>query len=203
MFDWQSLDKKGEKMTKPKQIHIIAGPNGAGKSSSARIVLLPNWLQTNEFINADEIAKNLSPRDPQKSAIAAGRLMLKRIHCLMGGGIDFAFETTLSAKIYINLIKKSQEIGYKVNLIFLYLENEELARSRVLSRVSKGGHDIEPTVIKRRFTRGLANLKEYVKIVNTATIYDASSLELKEIIKKEDEKITVLDKNLWKKIYEF
>ena len=190
-------------MTKTKQIHIIAGPNGAGKSSSARVVLLPNWLQTNEFVNADDIAKNLSPQDPQKSAIEAGRLMLKRIDFLMDKGMDFAFETILSAKIYINLIKKAQKIGYNVNLIFLYLENEELARNRVLTRVSKGGHNIEPKIIKRRFIRGLANLKEYVKIVNTATIYDASALELKEIAKKEDEKITVLDKNLWIKIYEF
>ncbi len=102
-------------MTKTKQIHIIAGPNGAGKSSSARVVLLPNWLQTNEFVNADDIAKNLSPQDPQKSAIEAGRLMLKRIDFLMDKGLDFAFETTLSAKIYINLIKKAQKMGYKVN----------------------------------------------------------------------------------------
>ncbi len=68
--------------------------------------------------------------------------------------------------------------------------------------MSKGGHNIEPKIIKRYFIRGLANLKEYVKIVNTATIY-ASALELKEIAKKEDEKITAFDKNLWNKIYEF
>jgi len=190
-------------MSQDKQIHIIAGPNGAGKTSNARVVLLPNSLKTSEFINADEIAKNLSPEDPEKSALAAGRLMLKRMDFLLQEGQDFAFETTLSAKIYLNFIKKAQNQGYKVNLIFLKLDNPELAHKRVLGRVSKGGHNIEPPVIYRRFTRGLENLKEYLAIVDTATIYESSGLELLEIARKQEDQITVIDKILWEKLYAF
>ena len=188
-------------MPQEKQIHIIAGPNGAGKSSHARVTLLPNFLSSHAFINADEIAKMLSPEDPEKSALAAGRLMLKRMEFLLYEGSDFALETTLSAKTYLNFIRDAQAQDYQVNLIFLKLENSNLAHERVLTRVSKGGHNIEPLVIHRRFQRGLDNLKDYLDIVDTATIYESSGLELIEIARKSENKLTVINQNLWKTIY--
>lgn len=183
-----------------KQIHIIAGPNGAGKSSCARITLLPDFLSSKEFINADEIARILSPEDPEKSALAAGRLMLKKMQFLLEEGTDFALETTLAAKTYFTLIEKAQAYSYKVNLFFLKLESPELAQQRVLNRVSKGGHSIEPDVIKRRFERGLDNLKDYLEIVDTALIYESSGLELIEIARKNENKLTVINKNLWENL---
>lgn len=188
-------------MASEKQIHIIAGPNGSGKTSLARIVLLPQFLKTNEFVNADEIAKNLSPEDPEKSAMQAGRLMLKRMEFLLDEGMDFAFETTLSAKTYLNFINKAKSFGYKVNLIFLKLETVEKAHQRVLNRVSKGGHNIEFSIIRRRFQRGLNNLKNYLAIVNTAKIYEASGLEPIEVARKDENQFTIINKNLWEKIY--
>jgi predicted ABC-type ATPase len=192
----KNLRKMGDK-----QIHIIAGPNGSGKSSHARVTLLPNFLSSNEFINADEIAKILSPEDPEKSAIAAGRLMLKRMEFLLNEDLGFAFETTLSAKTYLNFIIDAQARGYKVNLIFLKLESPSLARERVLTRVSKGGHNIELPIIQRRFKRGLENLKDYLDVVDTATVYESSGLELLEIAKKNENKLTIINQVLWEKIY--
>jgi len=188
-------------MTANKQIHIIAGPNGAGKTSNARIILLPQFLQTNEFINADEIASNLSPENPEKIALEAGRLMLHKMEFLLKEERNFAFETTLSARNYLRMIKIAQKAGYKVNLFFLKLESPKLAHQRVLTRVSKGGHNIELPVIYRRFQRGLDNLKEYLNIVNTATIYEASDFELIEIAKKCEDSFVVINENLWNKIY--
>lgn len=185
----------------PKQIHIIAGPNGAGKTSHARIALLPDFLGSNEFVNADEIAKILSPENPKKSGIEAGRLMLKRIKFLFESGTSFALETTLSGKIYAKFIRKFQSIGYKVNLIFLKLESVELARMRVEVRVSKGGHNIESEVIERRFQSGLDNLKTYLDIVDAASIYEASGHDLVEIATKSEGQLTILNEKLWKEIY--
>jgi len=184
-----------------KQIHIIAGPNGAGKSSLARVTLLPDFLKSNEFVNADEIAKILSPQKPEKSAIQAGRLMLQRMDFLLNESVNFAFETTLSAKIYLNFIKKAQKLDYKVNLIFLILQSSKLAKIRVENRVSKGGHNIEPKTIERRFQRGLENLQDYLKIVDTASIYESSGPQLIEIAKKSSNKIIISNKDLWKKLY--
>jgi predicted ABC-type ATPase len=183
-----------------KQIHIIAGPNGAGKSSCARITLLPDFLSSQEFVNADEIAKMLSPENPEKSALASGRLMLNRLEFLLTERADFALETTLATRTYVNFIKKAQNCGYKVNLFFLSLGSSELAQQRVLNRVSKGGHSIEPEIIKRRFQRGLDNLKDYLEIVDTALIYEASGLELMEIARKHENKLTVINQNLWENL---
>jgi predicted ABC-type ATPase len=188
-------------MLPDKQIHIIAGPNGAGKSSHARITLLPDFLSSNEFINADEIAKILAPENPEKVAIEAGRLMLNKMKFLVDEKRSFALETTLSAKTYLNFIKSSQAKGYKVNLIFLKLQSPELAKIRVQNRVSKGGHNIEDAIVDRRFERGLANLKDYLSLVDTASVYEASGPELTEIVEKNENKLIILNENLWQEIY--
>ena len=77
-------------------LYIISGCNGAGKTTASYSVL-PDMLDCKEFVNADEIAKGLSPFQPDKVAIEAGRIMLNRINELMKQKVDFAFETTLSS----------------------------------------------------------------------------------------------------------
>jgi predicted ABC-type ATPase len=157
-----------------KNLYIIAGCNGAGKTT-ASYTILPEIINCKEFVNADEIAKGLSPFQPEKVAFESGRIMLKRIEELFNENISFAFETTLSTKSYKNKIIKAQENGYNVTLLFFWLQSIELAKERVRIRVSEGGHNIEPDVIERRYVNGLFNLfKIYLPIVNGAFIFDNS-----------------------------
>ena len=90
-------------------LYIIAGCNGAGKTT-ASFSVLPDMLNCQEFVNADEIARGLSPFHPEKVAIESGRIMLNRINGLISKNVDLAFETTLSTKTYPNLIKEAAEI---------------------------------------------------------------------------------------------
>jgi predicted ABC-type ATPase len=90
-------------MNKRRRIVIIAGPNGAGKTTFAR-EFLPREAECPDFINADLIAAGLSPFDPQRVALRAGRLMLLEIARRVGAGESFAFETTLSGRSYARLI---------------------------------------------------------------------------------------------------
>ncbi len=129
-------------------LYIIAGCNGAGKTT-ASMTVLPEILNCYEFVNADEIAKGLSPFKPEKVAIEAGRIMLKRLKDLMESGVDFAFETTLSTRSYVHFIKEAVLKGYKITLIFVYLKNVDLAIKRVKERVAREGHNIEEDVIER------------------------------------------------------
>ncbi len=157
-----------------KNLYIISGCNGAGKTTASYTVL-PEILQCKEFVNADEIAKGLSPFNPENVAIEAGRIMLSRIEELLNRNDTFSIETTLATKSYINLVKKAQEKGYCVNLIFFWLETPELAIQRVAERVSKGGHNIPSDVIKRRYISGIRNLFNiFMKEVDIWTIYDNS-----------------------------
>jgi predicted ABC-type ATPase len=148
-------------------LYIIAGCNGAGKTT-ASFTILPEMLNCKEFVNADSIAAGLSPFNPESVAIEAGRLMLSRIHELMKTGVDFAFETTLATRSYVSLVKAAQDAGYKVTLLFIWIDSPATAMQRVAERVMKGGHNIPSEVIERRYYRGLFNLINlYIPICDT------------------------------------
>jgi predicted ABC-type ATPase len=139
-----------------KNLYIIAGCNGAGKTT-ASYTLLPNILDCKEFVNADEIAKGLSPFQPETASFQAGRLMIEKINFLLDTGKNFALETTLSTKSYKSFVEKAQTKGYKVTLLFFWLNSPELAVLRVKTRVAEGGHNIPENVIRRRYESGLKN----------------------------------------------
>ena len=153
-------------------LYIIAGCNGAGKTT-ASFTVLPEMLDCREFVNADEIARGLSPFNPDGMAFAAGRLMLERMEELLAAGADFAFETTLATRSYAPLIERARACGYVVALYFFWLPTPQQAVERVADRVSKGGHNIPEAIIYRRYERGLRNLRErYMPLCDSWTIYD-------------------------------
>ncbi|HBH07115.1 MAG TPA: zeta toxin [Flavobacteriales bacterium] len=157
-----------------KNLFIIAGCNGAGKTT-ASFTILPEIIDCKEFINADEIAKGLSPFQPESVAIESGRIMIDRIEELVKGGKSFAFETTLATKGHFRRIQKGQQVGYTRILIFFWLNNVELAKERVKIRVKEGGHAIPDNVIERRYYRGLKNLfSMYLDEVEAIFIFDNS-----------------------------
>lgn len=161
-------------MSAEKKVLIIAGPNGAGKTTFAR-EFLPNEAGCPIFVNADLIAAGLSPFAPELAAFKSGRLMLEQIHEHMRCDESFAFETTLSGKIYARLIPGWQQSGFVVKLFFLRLPSPEMAIARVQQRVSEGGHNVPEEVIRRRFQAGLSNLEGvYKPLVDEWAVYDNS-----------------------------
>lgn len=117
-------------------VYLIAGCNGAGKTT-ASLTLLPEMLDCKEFVNADNIAAGISPFQPDKVAIEAGRLMIKRINYLSKMKIDFAIETTLSSRNYITKIKEFKKYGYEVILIYFWLNTHLLAIERIKERAKE------------------------------------------------------------------
>ena len=140
-------------------LYIIAGCNGAGKTT-ASLTVLSEILDCREFVNADMIAYGISPLNMESVAFQAGRLMLQRIEELLNDGADFAFETTLSTKSYVHLIKRAKEKGYEVTLLYFWLNSYEQAKQRVAERVSKGGHHIPDETVERTYFRGIKNFFE-------------------------------------------
>ncbi len=182
-------------------LYIIAGCNGAGKTTTS-FTVLPEILHCKEFVNADEIARGLSPFQPETVSFQAGRIMLNRIKELLKGKNDFGFETTLSTKSYVGLIKEAKKLGYKIVLIYFWLESVELAKARVKARVEKGGHDIPIIVIERRYKRGLDNFFAlYKNQVDSWMVYD-NSHEIPLIIAKGKAALVnhIYNDDLWKKL---
>ena len=184
-----------------KNLYIIAGCNGAGKTT-ASFTILPEILDCKEFVNADEIAKGLSPFQPEKVSFESGRIMLKRINELLDANENFAFETTLATKSYKQKILDARAKNYNVTLLFFWLQNSQLAIERVKTRVSEGGHNIDTEVINRRYLAGIKNLFDiYLPIVDEVLIFDNSEgrhdLIAEKII---DSEINILNEQKYTKL---
>lgn len=181
-------------------LYIIGGCNGAGKTTTSYTVL-PEMLNCKEFVNADEIARGLSPFQPEKVSFQAGRIMLNRIKELLKAKNDFGFETTLASRSYYPLIIDAKEKGFTVVLIYFWLESVQLAKARVLARVEKGGHNIPPPVIERRYKRGVSNFFSlYRGVCNSWIVYD-NSYEVPIIVARGSSDLVkyIYNDDLWKK----
>ncbi|PXY39484.1 zeta toxin [Flavobacterium cheongpyeongense] len=187
-----------------KNLYIIAGCNGAGKTT-ASFTILPEIINCKEFVNADEIAKGLSPFQPEKVAFESGRIMLNRINELLKDNESFAFETTLSTRSYKNKILEAKEKGYTTTLLFFWLQNTELAKERVKIRVSEGGHNIEPDVIERRYKNGIKNLFDiYLPIFDGALIFDNSNGKHELLAQKTiDQQFDIINKKTFNKLKKY
>ncbi len=185
-------------------LYIIAGCNGAGKTTASETIL-PELLDCREFVNADNIARGLSPFNVESVAFEAGRIMLSRIAELLLEGVDFAIETTLSTRSYVSLVHEAHSKGYKVTLLYVWLESYELAIDRVAKRVSLGGHHIPSETVKRRYDRGIRNLiRLYIPIVDYWIVTNNSNATLEQIAS--GEKLlanTIFVEYLWSQIQTF
>ena len=172
-------------------MYIIAGCNGAGETT-ASFNILPAILHCKQYVNADEIARGISPFQPEKVAFEAGRIMLKRIEELLLTNEDFAFETTLATRSFHQLIDKAKKLGYTVTLIYFWLESVELAELRVKTRVEEGGHNIPKDIINRRYYRGVENLFNlYHGLCDVIYIYDNSKRIPQRIYKSNKQEETI------------
>ncbi|MBF0544473.1 MAG: zeta toxin family protein [Candidatus Riflebacteria bacterium] len=180
------------------RLFFLAGPNGAGKTTSAE-KLLPREIP---FINADEIAKTLAQFEGTTLDIKASRLLLEKINSFENELKSFAIETNLANKGLLSRIKRLQNKGYTVTLIFLWLQSVDLAIDRVMERVRRGGHSVPAEVIKRRYKAGLENFfTHYQSEVDSWAFFDNSAGEVKMIACAEkDTPEIVIDTERWNAI---
>jgi len=178
-------------------VYIIAGPNGAGKTTFAR-EFLPNYADCKNFINADLIAQGVSPFSPEAVAFHAGRLMLEEIDLYARRGESFGFETTLSGRSHLNLIRHLKGQGYEAHFLYLWVPNVDLALSRIRGRVSLGGHDVPAADVRRRFDRSIRNfLVHYRPLADSWTLYDNTGTIPRIIASEQGGKLQILETTLY------
>jgi predicted ABC-type ATPase len=186
-------------------LYLIAGCNGAGKTTAAT-VLLPEVLGIQHFVNADQIAAELSPENPEAVAIQAGRLMLQRVDELLAEGADFALETTLATRSYTGLVRRARAVGYDAVLVYFWLESPELAIRRVARRVREGGHFIPDDVVRRRYALGLKNLRElFLPLVDEWLVCENNG-ELPTFVaekRRGQPEPVILNETIWQKIIRY
>ena len=156
---------------RPPTCWIVAGPHGAGKTTFA-LEYLPQIAGCRIFVNADLIADGLAPLAPERMRVAAGRLFLREIERNAASRRDFGFETTLSGRAHLRLVRRLKADGWRVELVYLSLPCVEVAELRVAERVRHDGHDIPLPDIERRFVRSLDRLfDDYVTLVDRTVCF--------------------------------
>jgi predicted ABC-type ATPase len=181
-------------------VYVIAGPNGAGKTTFSS-EFLPNFVHCQDFLNADLIAAGLSPFAPETQNVRAGRLVLERLAELVSQRIDFGFETTLSGRTYLKVLRDMRSVGYHVSLFFLWLPSADMAVARVANRVARGGHHVPPIDVRRRYSAGLRNLFQlYRPVLDDWWLHDASRLPPRLIASQKRGVLTLKNKRLYRQI---
>ncbi|MBR7887567.1 zeta toxin family protein [Marinomonas sp. A79] len=183
-------------MSKVKEIFIIAGPNGAGKTTFALGLIDEGIIK--HYLNADEIAREISPEDPQKANVKAARIFLQRLRGLSSGNTSFAFETTLSGLRYLKHIEEWRESGWLVSVFYLLVSSPEVSKQRVIERVEHGGHNIPSEDIERRFPKSLVNFyRYYSKQVNYAECLYNENQEPMSIFERKQGQLIINEKELY------
>lgn len=187
-----------------KEIVILGGPNGAGKTTSARHILPEFFTGYEEFLNADEIARRISPDNPESAAFAAGRELLVRMKQLIAQDRSFALETTCSGKSYAPILNNCKIGGWRITFFYFWLPRPEDSVARVAKRVSVGGHGIPTEAIYRRYKTGLSNaLNLYLPLADRAEFYDNSDRRRVLIAQKHDASpLLILDPERWARMLE-
>ena len=186
-----------------KEIVILGGSNGAGKTTAAR-VLLPEFFGLHPLLNADEIAREISPENVDAVAMAAGRKMIERMRSFVRDGQSFALETTCAGKSYLPFLKDCKARRWSISLYYLWLPTPEDSIARVARRTREGGHSIPDDVVYRRYQKGLWNMRHlYLPLANTAAIYDNSGkYGILIASRKDGSSLEIHDQERWLKIKE-
>ena len=156
-------------MENQKLLYIIAGANGSGKSTLAEVLLKEKNL---DFLNADEIAKEISPNAIDKVPISAGKVYFKRLQQYFNNNKSFAVESTLSGNNIVRIIEKAKKQNYKIILVYSFLQNCTSCIERVKQRVKNGGHNVAEADIIRRYYKSIINFwTKYKNITDEWTLF--------------------------------
>ena len=152
-----------ESLKKP-EIVVFAGPNGSGKSTFTELLKPPM-----DYINADEIKKNLKCSDME-----AAQLAEKQRENHLEKMEEFCFETVMSTERNLNLLRRAKAKGYFIRCYYILTSDPAINVYRVKSRFASGGHDVPEEKIINRYERALFLVKELVEICDVCHIYDNS-----------------------------
>lgn len=168
------MDAIAKELNKKPEIIVFAGPNGSGKSTFTDLLKPPV-----DYINADEIKKNLKCDD-----LTAAQIAEKQREDHLKNREDFCFETVMSTPRNLNLLQRAKDAGYFIRCYYILTVDPFINVYRVKSRVAEGGHDVPVEKIIERYDKALAQVCDIVYVADVCHIYDNSTEHPFRIFKK-------------------
>ena len=157
-----------------KYFYIFAGVNGSGKSTLYKTNFLNQNIKNSIRINTDEIVYSFGDWKSSIDQIKAGKIAIQlRNKCFLEEK-SFNEETTLTGKTILKIINKAKDLGYKIHLYYIGIDNPEIAKERVKNRIARGGHGISSNLIEKRYYESLQNLEKIIYQCDSIEIYDNS-----------------------------
>ena len=157
-----------------KYFYIFAGVNGSGKSTLYKTNFLNKDIKNSIRINTDEIVYSFGDWKNSIDQIKAGKMAIQlRNKCFLEEK-SFNEETTLTGKTILKIINKAKDLGYKIHLYYIGIDNPEIAKERVKNRIARGGHGISSNLIEKRYYESLQNLEKIIYQCDSIEIYDNS-----------------------------
>ena len=162
------------RLQKGKQLWLLAGGNGAGKSTFYQTRLQSLGLP---FINADVLAKQLYPEQPEQHSYEAAKIAEAMRMQLLKEGRNFCFETVFSHPSKIDFVAQAKAMGYEIILVFIHLDLVSLNQARIVQRVSNGGHDVPEKKVRGRIPRTLHNIQQILPLCDHSYLLDNSRFD--------------------------
>jgi predicted ABC-type ATPase len=167
---------------------VIAGANGSGKSSAYGKLAIDAPQGSVWIINPDALSKRIADHEGLPLNPEANLEAVKRIEAWLYASVNahqtVGVETVLSSAKYRALIERAHEQGFRVRLIYVYLDSARLNIERVRTRVAKGGHDVVEDKILSRRTRSFEQLSWFFQHADQVEIFDNSGAEPTLVLRK-------------------
>jgi len=159
-------------MTDSGQLWVLAGGNGAGKTTFYDLFLAPKTIR---LVNADIIAREINPENPELVSYEAATLAGQILEEIIDYGGTFCYETVFSHVSKVDFIAKAKARGYEIILVYIHLDNSGLNEARVYQRVNSGGHSVPVNKIHSWIPRTMRNIATALPLANEAWILNNSS----------------------------
>lgn len=160
----------------------------SGHLAASELLAKHGLLRAAEAVAVTTDRRSHLPQDLASSYVAAVLANAIR-RALLAQGSTFTFETVMSSRDKIAIMRAAQALGYRTYLYFVATDVHEINISRLQLRVSQGGHDVPEGLIRSRHVRSIGLLDDACAAISAVHQRVGAEIHPKQVKRAVDELI--------------